>query len=142
LIVIDTGIFVGAAMQNDKHHKSSMELLTALRWANEKLIVPGTVVAEAGYLINMGAGSIAEAEFLQSLSGKDFVQEVLTRTDLNRMAQLVTQYSDMNLGTTDASVVAIAERLGVTKIATIDRRHFPVIRPKHVDAFTLLPEVL
>jgi len=73
---------------------------------------------------------------------QDFVQEVLTKADLNRMAQLITQYPDMNLGTTDASVVAIAERLGITRIATIDRRHFPVIRPKHIDSFTLLPEVL
>lgn len=38
-----------------------------------------------------------------------------------------------------ASVVAVAERLGLTEIATIDRRHFSVVRPRHIDAFTLLP---
>lgn len=43
------------------------------------------------------------------------------------------------MGGTDASIVAIAERLGVTQIATLDRRHFGVVRPNHVDAFTLLP---
>jgi predicted nucleic acid-binding protein len=43
------------------------------------------------------------------------------------------------LGTVDASVVAAAERLGLADIATVDRRHFSVVRPSHVAAFTLLP---
>jgi len=55
------------------------------------------------------------------------------------MADLVVQYADLPLGSVDASVVAVAERLGVTMVMTIDRRHFTVVRPRHVDAFTLLP---
>jgi hypothetical protein len=35
--------------------------------------------------------------------------------------------------------VAVAERLGLIEIATIDRRHFSIVRPRHTDAFTLLP---
>jgi len=42
-------------------------------------------------------------------------------------------------GTTDASVAAIAERLRLTGVATLDRRHFTVVRPRHVDALSLLP---
>lgn len=48
----------------------------------------------------------------------------------------------MHLGTTDASIVALAERLQLGEIATLDRRHFSVVRPAHIDAFTLLPERL
>jgi len=48
----------------------------------------------------------------------------------------------MHLGTTDASVIALAERLEITEIATLDRRHFTAVRPRHVEAFTLLPERL
>lgn len=55
------------------------------------------------------------------------------------MTELVAQDADLPLGTTDASVVAIAERLVVTEIATLGRRHFSVVRPRHVSAFTLLP---
>lgn len=58
------------------------------------------------------------------------------------MAELVRQYDDLPLGTTDASVIALAERLGVTEVATLDRRHFTVVRPRHVSALTLLPEHL
>lgn len=61
------------------------------------------------------------------------------RCDWMRIAELVARYRDLPLGTIDASVVATAERLGITEIATVDRRHFSVVRPKHVDAFTLIP---
>jgi predicted nucleic acid-binding protein len=51
----------------------------------------------------------------------------------------VGTYADMRLGGTDASVIALAERYGVTRIATLNRRHFAVVRPNHTPAFTLLP---
>jgi hypothetical protein len=80
-----------------------------------------------------------ESLFLRSLAGGDFTSVDLTSTDYARMADLVNTYESLPLGTTDASVVAIAERLGLTDVATLDRRHFTVVRPRHVDALTLLP---
>jgi len=59
--------------------------------------------------------------------------------DYTRAAHLVEQYADLPLGAVDAAVIAVAERLRVTEVATLDRRHFSVVRPAHVDAFTLLP---
>lgn len=59
-----------------------------------------------------------------------------------RMAALVRQYADLKLGGTDAAVIATAERLGITRVATVDRRHFTVVRPKHVASFALLPDPL
>ena len=56
------------------------------------------------------------------------------------MAELVRRYDDLPVGTTDASVIGLAERLGVTELATLDRRHFTVVRPRHVSALTPLPE--
>jgi predicted nucleic acid-binding protein len=63
----------------------------------------------------------------------------LTLPDVRRMGDLAEQYASLGLGGTDASLVAIAERLEIAQIATMDRRHFGVVRPRHVDAFTLLP---
>jgi predicted nucleic acid-binding protein len=51
----------------------------------------------------------------------------------------VEKYADLPLGGTDASVVALAERLHETELATLDHRHFKVVRPNHVAAFTLRP---
>ncbi|WP_211517152.1 hypothetical protein [Geodermatophilus africanus] len=53
----------------------------------------------------------------------------LTDTDVARMADLAERYADLRLGGTDASVIAIAERLGIHRIATFHRRHFTVVRP-------------
>jgi predicted nucleic acid-binding protein len=64
----------------------------------------------------------------------------LAESDTSRMAALVRQYSDMKIGASDASIIALGERLDVVQVATLDRRHFTVIRPVHCVAFELLPE--
>ena len=55
------------------------------------------------------------------------------------IAELVARYRDLPLGTVDASVVRCAERMKATRVATLDHRHFSVVRPSHVPAFELLP---
>lgn len=67
------------------------------------------------------------------------IVEPVRAPDWLRMAELVAQYRDFPLGTVDASVIACAERLGVSRIATVDRRHFGAVRPRHVPQFDLLP---
>lgn len=64
----------------------------------------------------------------------------LTRDDYRRAAELVLTYDNLPLGTTDAAVIALCERLGLAEVASLDRRHFTVVRPRHVKALTLLPE--
>jgi predicted nucleic acid-binding protein len=59
--------------------------------------------------------------------------------DYRRAAQLVRQYEDTRLDYVDSLIVAIAERLGVTTVLTLDRRHFHMVRPRHCDAFQILP---
>lgn len=75
-------------------------------------------MAEVGYMLNREGGPRAEASFLQSMAAGDFTLVDLTRKDLGRMSELVLKYGDLPLGTTDASVIALAERLGVAEVAT------------------------
>ncbi len=105
------------------------------------MVVPAPIVAEVGYLLHRKGSPRAESAFLRSLAAGDFRTVELTSDDYARMADLVDTYADLPLGTSDASVVALAERLGVTEVATLDHRHFRVVRPRHVDAFTLLRDV-
>jgi uncharacterized protein len=65
--------------------------------------------------------------------------ELLTDVDLRRISELVRQYADRRLGGTDASLVAVAERLAITTIATMNRRDFDNVRPRHAPAFTIVP---
>jgi predicted nucleic acid-binding protein len=125
-------------LSNDADHKACVELFTALHAARRELLVPATVVAEVGYLSAGEAGARVESLFLRSLADGDFTPVDLSNADYARMADLVTAYESLPLGTTDASVVAIAERLGLTDVATLDRHHFTVVRPKHADASTNL----
>ncbi|MER7207973.1 PIN domain-containing protein [Streptosporangium sp. NPDC000239] len=138
MIVIDSGPLVAAVNIRDRYHDLCARLL---RSHSGPLLVPTTVVTEVCQLIERRQGSKAEAAFLSSFrAGLVLVQ--VTTEDLDRMSELVEVYANLPLGAVDASVVAVAERLGLTEVAALDRRHFTVVRPRHVDAFTLLPERL
>ena len=136
MIVCDTGPLVAAVDADDHHHDECLELLETVEGP---LIVPVTVAVEVCQLVERVRGAAAEAAFLRSLVGGDLVLEPIGPGDLARAAELVDTYADLPLGMVDASVVAVAERLRITELATLDRRHFSVVRPTHAAAFTLVP---
>jgi len=142
VILCGSGPLIAAAASNDADHHACAEMFTGLRLAGRRLLVPQTVVAEVGYMLAAWVSTEVEAKFLDAVAAEDFEVVNLTSADFERMAELVRGYDDLPLGTTDASVIAVAERLGVREIATLDRRHFTAVRPRHIDAFTLLPETL
>lgn len=82
-------------------------------------------------------GTAAEVRLLNELEASSLAFEPFERSDLSRIAKLVEIYADLRLGSVDASVIATAERLGAATIATLDRRHFTVVRPSHVGSFRL-----
>jgi predicted nucleic acid-binding protein len=136
MILIDTGPLVAAANRNDTHHQASTGVLAAAR---QPRLVPGMVIAEVGYLLARDADSSVESRFLRSFK-TGFLDIVSpTADDLVRAAELVEQYADLPLGTTDACIVALAERLKITELVTLDQRHFNVVRPRHVEVLTLTP---
>lgn len=76
---------------------------------------------------------------LGDLAAGTLLLEPVEPADLLRIAELVSTYRDLPLGTVDASVVAVAERHEVREVATLDRRHFSVVSPAHCAALELLP---
>jgi hypothetical protein len=139
VIVVDTGPLVAAALISDANHQPCVELFASLRLNNERLIVPPFVVTEVCYLLARSGGAKPEAAFVRSLATEDFTVAPVTPAWLERTADLIGQYADLPLGMVDASVVALAEQLGVNEVATLDRRHFSVVRPRHTSSFVLLP---
>jgi predicted nucleic acid-binding protein len=97
------------------------------------------VVTEVAYLLATRLGPEPEVRFLGDLAAGAFSVEPVAAGDWLRIAELVASYRDLPLGTVDASVVATGERLRIEDVATIDRRHFSVVRPSHVATFRLLP---
>ncbi|ETK34353.1 type II toxin-antitoxin system VapC family toxin [Microbispora sp. ATCC PTA-5024] len=110
MIVIDSGPLVAAVNIRDRHHEACARLL---RSHPGPLLVPATVVTEVCRLVEKRQGSKAEAAFLRSFgSGLTLVD--LTERDLQRMSSLVEAYASLPLGAVDASVLAVAERLGIS----------------------------
>jgi predicted nucleic acid-binding protein len=103
------------------------------------LLVPELVVTEVVYLIGTRLGADADVRFLGDFAAGNLTPEPVAAGDWLRMAELVGTYRDLPLGTVDASVVAVAERRNLHEVATLDRRHFNVVRPRHAEALTLLP---
>lgn len=103
-----------------------------------RLLIPTTVVVEVCWLLEVQPE--VEAAFLDGLAAGAMEMVPFTTADAARTASLARQYGDFALGAVDASVIAIAERLGIDRIATLDRRHFTAVRPRHVNSFTLLPD--
>ena len=96
-------------------------------------------MAEVAHLVSNRGGHEAEVHLLGNLAAGNLILEPFEPADLIRTAELVSLYRDLPLGTVDASIVAAAERLDITAIATLDRRHFGVVKPRHAEAFELLP---
>jgi predicted nucleic acid-binding protein len=101
--------------------------------------VPITVVPEVTYLLGRRLGAGAEEAFVRALAHGELRVEPLENADFSRAADLMLAYADLPLSFVDASVVAIAERLGIATILTTDRRHFGVVRPRHAESLTLVP---
>lgn len=123
--------------RSDRFHRVCLELLTEYPGA---LIVPSLVITEVSYLLASRLGTQAEVRFLADLADGHFQVEPVASGDWLRIAQLVWRYQNLPLGTVDASIVATAERLGVDTVGTLDHRHFGVVRPLHVEAFSIVPE--
>ena len=100
--------------------------------------MPTLVITEVTYLLGTRLGAHAEVRFIGDLAAGNLIAEPVAAADWMRIAELVAQYRDLPLGTADASVIAAAERLGVTTIATIDRRHFSIVQSR-IGVLTLLP---
>jgi predicted nucleic acid-binding protein len=133
-LLVDTGVLYALADRRDAWHERTR---TYIREVSDTLVVPVSVVPEVTYLLHTRLGAAAERSFVRSLAAGELDLESLGARDITRVAKLLESYPE--IGFVDASVVAMAERLQLTRIATTDRRHFARIRPNHVPAFDLVP---
>jgi hypothetical protein len=101
--------------------------------------LPTVVLPEIGYLIASRLGHRAMRQFLMELAASHTQLEPLTLVDLHRVNEILEQDRDSQLDFVDATIIAIAEREKITRILTLDRRDFTLIRPKHCDDLELLP---
>ena len=134
-LVVDTSVVFGALDAGDPDHASCSETVSA----GATLVLPAPVVVELDWIARSRGTLDATSALVNGLLDGSMLVANLELEDYARAIELVEKYADLPLDLVDASVVAIAERLEQDTIATLDRRHFSVIRPLHIDAFTLVP---
>ncbi|MDQ3822886.1 MAG: PIN domain-containing protein [Actinomycetota bacterium] len=135
LAVLDAGPLYAAVDRDDDDHERCVDVLAS---GDLDVVVPALVVAEVTYMVGRRLGADVEAAFLRSLERLDV--EAPAPQDWSRIGELVERYREFPLGGTDASVVALAERLGTDLVVTLDHRHLAAVRPRHRAAFELLPD--
>lgn len=136
-LILDTGPILALLDAGDPDHDRCVALVGRV---GEDLVVPGTVLVEVDYWVLKLLGHEAWTVFLEDLARGAYRLENLTVADLRRAAEIERVYDKLDLGLVDASVIALCERLDEPKVATLDRRDFSVVRPRHREALELLPE--
>lgn len=102
-------------------------------------MVPAPVLVELDYFLTRSFGPEPMRRVLDDVKGGGLKVEPLLAPDYERVSELMATYADLHVGFVDAAVLAIVERLREPKLATLDRRHFAAMRPRHVQALELLP---
>ncbi|MDA1010415.1 MAG: PIN domain-containing protein [Chloroflexi bacterium] len=135
-LILDTGVIVALLNAKDRHHHACVNLAHR---TNEPLVVPAATLGEVDYWVCRGLGVDAWRMFVEDIDRGAYLLEPTTEADLLRASELEEQYADLRLGFVDAAVIALCERMREPKVATIDRRDFSVVMPRHVASLELLP---
>ncbi|MBN1991396.1 MAG: PIN domain-containing protein [Anaerolineae bacterium] len=134
--LVDSSFLYATIDRGDKNHIQVVGLLANL---TDDLFLPTTVLEEVTYLLQARLGHVQVRYFVHQLQDSPIQIEVISKSDLTRIYELVDQYADLKLDFVDASLVAVAERLKIHRILTIAPRNFRSIQPNHCDCFEILP---
>lgn len=124
MIVADTGAVVALIDADDGHHRALSDLFRQdpMGW-----ILPWAILPEVDYLLASQLGSRAQDAFLADLGAGEWAVEWGQEADLVRAHEINIKYRSLRVGLVDAAVIAVAERLRASAIATLDLRHFGTV---------------
>ena len=134
--IADTSFVLALLIKTDRRREDCLAIYKA---QDDRIYLPQSTLNEVAYLLGSIEGSRGVAQFLNSLPNTKYDLMPLLAEDLARTADLLTTYHDSRLDFVDASIAAMAERLSITQVLTLDHRDFSIIRPAHAPHFDLLP---
>jgi predicted nucleic acid-binding protein len=135
-LIIDTGPLYASLDRSDADHAACRSLIES---TGEPLVIPSPVLVEVDYWIHQRLQPGALVALLGDIEDGAYVVEDLLPADYRRVREVCDRYADADIGFVDAAVLAVAERLDEPKLASLDHRHFGLLRPRHCDALALLP---
>jgi predicted nucleic acid-binding protein len=137
-LVVDTGVLLGALDAGDPAHAPCSELLSTVR---EELVVPAPVLVELDQLLGRRTTHDVWVAFSERVAEGGYRVASTDADSLLECARLQAKYADLRLGFVDAAVFVLCVELGETKVATLDRRHFTVLRTDDGRALQIVPEL-
>ena len=136
-LILDTGPLYASLDRSDADHAACRKLIEEV---DEPLVIPAPVLVEVDYWIHVRLHPGVLVGLLDDIIAGAYRVEDLHAEDYGRIREICDRYADADVGLVDAAVLAVVERLNEPKVATLDHRHFRVLRPRHVDALRLVPE--
>jgi hypothetical protein len=125
VIIVDTSALLA---MHDPREKSHLELRKIAQSRKQELIISPYVVAEFDYMISKANSADFSLRALNNLLIAPFELVQLTTVDFITATEVMAKYQDLNIGITDASLIALAARFETSKIMTLDRRHFSAMK--------------
>ncbi|MBK6563227.1 MAG: PIN domain-containing protein [Dehalococcoidia bacterium] len=135
-LILDTGPLYASLDRSDADYAACRRLIEN---TSEPLVIPAPVLVEVDYWIHTRLHPGVLVALLDDIAAGAYGVVDLVASDYRRVREVCDRYADSDIGFVDAAVIAVVERLNEPKVATLDRRHFGTVRPRHVDALVLLP---
>jgi predicted nucleic acid-binding protein len=135
-IITDSSFIYALYNAHDSRHRQAMDFASQYTGSS---IISEVILPEVSYLFLRDLGYISVQRFLGHFKQLDSQLEALEKSDLARVHEIAVQYASAQFDVVDCCIMALAERLDVTRVATFDRRDFAIFRPRHCDYLELLP---
>lgn len=136
MTLTDASPLVALINAKDKNHARCMAVLPAL---SAPLLTTWPAFTEAMYLLFRYGGSPAQRELWSYVQDGLISFHTLGAVEQKRMPELMEKYRDRPMDLADASLVAAAEVLGITRIFTLDSRDFHIYRLDNTGTFEVVP---
>lgn len=136
MILLDTSGLLAALDASQRLHEAAA---TSLRSAPGPRLLSPFVLAELDYLLATKISQRAALSLIEEVARGAYRLEAFDAADAHRMATVMTQYADLDIGLADASLVVLSERYRTLRLLTLDQRHFRSVRGFDDRPFTILP---
>jgi predicted nucleic acid-binding protein len=131
-LICDTGALIDYLVESAPDHELFRQAIDQARTR----FVPALVLAEVDYFLRDERRAMQA--FMQDLAKGAFTYAPPTVGQLSRAMEVDRRFADLGLGLVDATIVALAESLGVRRLATRDMRHFATVRLRDGRALELV----
>ena len=135
-MIVDTSALLAYVNGRELSHDAVAALFES---AQEPLIVSPFVLAELDYFLLTRSGVRSELAVLRSLLGPAWDLAKVTDAHLEQAVEIIDRYEDEKIGLADAVNVVLADINHTTRIATLDHRHFSVLKLPGGKALDILP---